>query len=92
MPSNETTPVPVRRTSAERIAQYASLLDKAMTDAENAPREAGPFTVSAGFWDGPGFQIHDANSKPILTDLIRDPDDAATLVRTLNALFERIPA
>ena len=45
----------------------------------------GPFSLGVTYHDGPGIQILDGEKRPVLTELIRDPEDAVVLLNTLNA-------
>lgn len=53
------------------------------TTGEYAARK-GPFSLGVTYYDGPGIQLFDADKRPVLTDLIRDPEDAVVLLNTLN--------
>lgn len=84
------------RQSQERRDRFKAYLDKALVDPDNMFNfNAHPFPWSASMavWDGPGVQFFDANGNPILTDLIRDQDDAATLLNLCNGLgnFMKVP-
>src|SRR5689334_19181571 len=77
------------RRSDERRKRFATLLDKALVDPDNKFRfKEHPFPWKAVMviWDGPGVQFVDDNGKPVLGDLLRDPDDAAILLDLCNTL------
>jgi hypothetical protein len=58
-----------------------------MEQAMNGPLESHPrpWTWGVGYHDGWFFQFFDATGDKILGDSIRDPDDAALLLRTINS-------
>ena len=61
-------------------------LERCMKEAMAAPMDEHPkpWTWGIGYHDGWFFQFFDATGAMILYDSIRDPDDAALLLRTIN--------
>lgn len=77
------------RRSDERREQFKDYLAKALVDPDNRfdfDKYPFPWTAVMVVWDGPGVQFMDARGKPVLSDLIRDQDDAATLLDLCNTL------
>ncbi len=75
--------------SHERRERFKIYLDKALADPDNKFDFAGhpfPWTACMVIWDGPGVQFMDARGRPVLSDLLRDQDDAATLLDLCNTL------
>ena len=78
--------------SHERRRKFKRYLDKAMVDPENKFDFAAhpfPWTAAMVIWDGPGVQFFDAGGSPVLSDLLRDQDDAVTLLDLCNTLGSR---
>jgi hypothetical protein len=70
--------------SLDRRARAKSDLAAALADADNQIDHPRPFRAILVVHDGPGIQIFDANDRPVLTELLRDPEDAASLLYLLN--------
>ncbi len=68
----------------ERRERFRSDLAKCVADPEYRVVSPLPWTCSMVINNGPGAQFFDANGKPILSDLIRDPEDAALLLFNIN--------
>lgn len=75
--------------SEKRRREFKQYLEKALADPDNKFRfdeHPFPWTARMAIWDGPGVQFFDANGKPVMGDLFRDQDDAATLLDLCNTL------
>jgi hypothetical protein len=78
--------------SYERRQRFAEYLARALVDPDNKFDFDGhpfPWTAAMVVWDGPGVQFMDARGKPVLGDLLRDPDDAAILLDLCNTMGGR---
>jgi hypothetical protein len=60
-------------------------MEAALKDPDNQIDHPRPFTIGLVVHDGPGIQIFNANGRPVLSELLRDPEDAATLLYLLNS-------
>ena len=79
--------------SEKRRREFKQYLAKALADPDNKFDFAAhpfPWTVRMVIHDGPGVQFFDAREKPVLSDLLRDQDDAATLLDLCNTLGRRL--
>lgn len=75
-----------------RRKRYKEQLDKSLADPDNKfdfKKHPFPWTAAMVIWDGPGVQFFDANNAPVLSDLLRDQDDAAILLDLCNTLGMR---
>lgn len=70
----------------EDIKRWEDIIKNCLPDSDYNPKCNGPFTWSVSYWDGTFVAILDENNKPLLTNGIRDPEDAAALVNLLNRL------
>ncbi len=68
----------------QRRERWKSDLMKALSDPDCQTAHPRPWTCTFAIYDGPGAQFFDANGKPVLSDLIRDPEDAAQLLYSIN--------
>lgn len=67
-----------------RRERFRADLARALTQDDCHVLHPRPWTCSTVINNGPGAQFFDANGKPVLTDLIRDPEDAAQLLFSIN--------
>ncbi len=63
--------------------EMAAYLVKCMADDECAARPT-PWTSGVTYYDGLGWQFFDANGQPIMQEPIRNAEDVATILRTIN--------
>ena len=73
----------MRADRTRRMQLYQKLFDEAMIEPFE-PRPL-PWTARQVIHDGPGWQFFDNNGMPVLGELLRDPEDAAWLVRMVNS-------
>lgn len=78
------------RTAEESRQAYKASFDRVFAEAQASKSDdyaarVGPFTLLVTYYDGPGIQIYDGAKRPVLTELIRDPEDAIVLLNTLNS-------
>lgn len=93
-PANEVEEEAEYRRSQERRMRFKKYLDQALADPDNKfdiAKHPFPWRAEMVIWDGPGVQFMDATGAPVLSDLIRDQDDAATLLDLCNTLGARAP-
>lgn len=69
----------------ERRERFRRDLEKFVADPDYRSEHPRPWTCVMVIHDGPGAQFLDANGKPVLGDLIRDPEDAAQLLFSINS-------
>lgn len=74
-----------RNTREHARERFKNDLDKCLADPEYTVGHPRPWTCAMVIHDGAGAQFIDANGKPVLTDLIRDPEDAAQLLFNINS-------
>jgi hypothetical protein len=53
--------------------------------AEPLDNHPCPWTWGTAYHDGWFFQFFDANGERVLTDSLRDPEDAALILKTINS-------
>lgn len=69
----------------KRRAQFKCDMEIALVDQNNRLDHPLPWTAAMVVHDGPGIQLFDANGKPVLAELLRDPQDAAQLIWSINS-------
>jgi hypothetical protein len=73
------------RRSDERRERFRRDLEAALAHPDNTMVHPRPWTCSMIIHDGPGAQFFDANGMPVLSDPIREPEDAAQLLHSINS-------
>ena len=72
----------------ERRAKMQRDMELSMADVYEIARCVAahplPWTWGLGYYDGWFYQFFDANGKPCLGNDLRDPEDAAFLLRMIN--------
>lgn len=71
-----------RERRAKRMRRMQKLFDESF--AEEFEDRPLPWTASLIIHDGPGFQFFDSAGKPVLSEPIREPEDASWLLRFVN--------
>ena len=73
------------RKSQERRKRFREDWERSLVDPDNKSKHPRPWTGCVVIHDGPGVQFIDANGNPVLgPDLMRDTDDAATILHAIN--------
>lgn len=68
----------------DRRKRFVKDMEQALADPDNRRDHPRPWTASMVVHDGPGIQLFDANGRPVLAELLRDPEDAAQLLWCVN--------
>jgi len=74
----------MRAARTRRMERSQTMFDEAMKEAPFETRPL-PWTARQVIHDGPGWQFFDADGKPVLTELLREPEDTAWLLRFVNS-------
>jgi hypothetical protein len=68
-----------------RRDRFKKDMETALADPDNRRQHPRPWHAGMVVHDGPGIQLFDAGGKPVLAELIRDPEDAAQLLHCINS-------